>query len=346
MKGYVAPITEENFQDASDYVLNLYRKNLGKSRAFNVVVPISTVLFMFMSLIFTYGAIYCISTADDAAVFEKFKPITAIWQFFADILMQEGVAWYINIIIFVVALLLIPMIISAVLSVILRTTAKMPEISLDAVSTKEKARALYETVSRKNKTLISDEELLSMFCAGVYIALMLAFTIYSIILTSDSLQAEDLIGLVIGMLVVFAIAFFVYEYLFMLAFFINTCLCTPKSFITYENDVYEFLCSIDPEEAKRNEEKKKQEEEKRKAARHDSLSLYADTAYYREKKAEAMRNIQKYAYGNSYSDYNLTGIHLDDKEALRQYLQSNAPDDVKAEAIKKYNDYHLDYYIE
>ncbi len=345
MKGYQAPITEENLQVVSDSILKLCRKNAGKDRAFNVVLPLSTVLFGFLALIFTYGAIYSISTADDAVVFEKFKPITAIWQFFTNLLLQEGAPWYINIPIFLIALLLIPMAISAIVSILLRLTTKMPEISPEVLSLKEKARFLYEAIPTTHKVINFDYGVFSLWCAGVYTALMLAFTIYSMVLTFDYSDLSNLISIVIGMLVAFTAAFFAFAYLFMLSYFLNTCLCTSKSLYKHKTDVYEFLCTLDPEEAKRREEKKKQDEAKKRAAEQAALDIYKDTAYYKERKAETMRNIDKYVYGYSYSDYKLTGIHLDDKEALRQYLNSNAPDDVKQEAIKKYNDYHLDNFM-
>ncbi len=343
MKKYSSPITEENFEDASRIILKKCRKYIGRSRAYNIVVPLSTVLFMFLSLIFTYGAIYSIRDAEDQVVFDTLKPITGIWQFFADTLIQEGAAWYINIAVFAAALLLIPMIISLIVSIIFTITAKEPTMSVEATSAKGKARALYETVSGVKKGIDVDEGLLSLWCGGVYIAIVLAFTIYSVVLTFDFSQPEELISLIIGAGVVFTVAYFAYSYLFMLSYFMNTCACTPESIYKYKSDAYDYLCSVDPEEAKLNEEKKKEEEAKKQAASSNyTTSSYAGMAYYEEKKAEAMRNIDKYVYGYSYPDYKMTGIHLDDKEALRQYLNSNAPDSVKAEAIKKYNDYHLD----
>ena len=96
MKRYSAPITEENFSKASKFILDLFRKIKGKNRAYNIVVPLSTVIFIFLSSIFTYGAIYSFSTADDAVIFESLKPVTDIWLFFSDLLIQEGLAWYYN----------------------------------------------------------------------------------------------------------------------------------------------------------------------------------------------------------------------------------------------------------
>lgn len=344
MKRYKSPITEENFEVASKFILKKCRKSRGRRRAYNVVVPVSTILFMFLSLIFSYGAIFSIRTAEDAVVFEKLKPITAIWQFFSDILVQEGAQWYINVPIFLAALLLVPMAISIVLSVILRLTSKNLTIPEKATTVKEKAEALHEIVSRSYHSEM-DYGIMALICAGVYIAVMVAFTVYSMIMTADLLQLEDLISIIIGAIVVFTVLYFVHAYLFMLYYFMNICACAPKSVHEYKTDVYDFWCAVDPEEAKRRDEKKKAEEARKAAIASDRLSLYKDTAYYKERKAEAMRNIDKYVYGYSYPDYKMTGIHLDDKEALRQYLQSNAPDDVKQAAIKKYNDYHLDNFM-
>ena len=341
MKRYTSPITEENFESASKFILKICRKSIGKRRAYKVVVTVSTVLFMFLSLIFSYGAIYSISSADDEVIFNSLKPVTAIWQFFADILVQEGAKWYINVPIFLAALLLVPMAISIILSVILRLTSKKLTIPEKATTVKEKAEALHEIVSRSYHSEI-DYGITALICAGVYIAVMVAFTVYSMILTADLFQLEDIISIIIGAAVVFTVLYFVHAYLFMLYYFMNICACAPKSVHGYKTDVYEFWCSVDPEEAKRRDEKKKEEEARKAAIASDRMSLYKDTAYYKERKAETMRNIDKYVYGYSYSDYKMTGIHLDDKEALRQYLQSNAPDDVKQAAIKKFNDYHLD----
>ncbi len=345
MKRYKSPITEENFEVASKFILKKCRKSRGRRRAYKVVVPVSTALFMFLSLIFSYGAIFSISTAEDAVVFEKLKPITAIWQFFAHILVQEGAKWYINVPIFVAALLLVPMAISIVLSVIFALTSKKLTIPEKATSAKEKAEALHGIIEGSYHSTEVDYGVIALINAGVYIALMVAFTVYSMILTFDSSQLDDLISLIIGAAVVFTVLYFVHAYLYMMYYFMNICACPLTSIYQYKTDVYDFWCDVDPEEAKRRDEKKKADEAKKAAAERDRLSLYKDTAYYKERKAEAMRNIDKYVYGYSYPDYKMTGIHLDDKEALRQYLQSNAPDDVKQAAIKKYNDHHLDNFM-
>ena len=296
MKRYTSPITEENFESASKFILKICRKSIGKRRAYKVVVTVSTVLFMFLSLIFSYGAIYSISSADDEVVFNSLKPVTAIWQFFADILVQEGAKWYINVPIFLVALLLVPMAISIILSVILRLTSKKLTIPEKATTVKEKAEALHEIVSRSYHSEI-DYGITALICAGVYIAVMVAFTVYSMILTADLFQLEDIISIIIGAAVVFTVLYFVHAYLFMLYYFMNICACAPKSVHGYKTDVYEFWCSVDPEEAKRRDEKKKEEEARKAAIASDRMSLYKDTAYYKERKAETMRNIDKYVYG-------------------------------------------------
>ena len=342
MKKYSAPITEENFPSASAYLLKLCRKNIGRNRAYNIVIPLCTVLFLFLALIFSYGGIYSIGDAEDAIIFDKLKPITEIWQFFAKMLMQEGVAWYVNLAIFVVALFLIPMAVSLVLSVIFSLTAKPLTISAQATSFKEKARNLYETVSSASGAMDVDSGILGLWCAGVYTALLLAFTVYYMVVLWDSLLIMSFVSLAIGILVVFTILYFVYAYAFMLSFYLCTLACTPKKIANYANDAYEFLCLEDPEEAKLNEEKKAKEAARKGVPPSFSTDLFKDTEYYKERKAQAARNIDKYVYGYSYPDYVLTGVRLKDREALRQYLNSNAPDSVKAAAVKRYNDYHLD----
>lgn len=342
MKRYSAPITEENFDFSSDHILKKCRKSIGRRRAYKVVVPVSTALFMFLSLIFSYGAIFSISTAEDAIVFEKLKPITAIWQFFADLLVQEGAKWYINVPIFVAALLLVPMAISIILSVIFKLTSKKPDLPAEAISAKEKAKALHEIIESSHHSSEIDYGVVALVNAGVYIALMVAFTVFSMILTFDFSQLDDLISLIFGAVVVFSVLYFVHAYLYMMYYFMNVCTCGLKSIFKYKTDVYDFWCSIDPEEAENREKKKKEEEAKKAAAERDRLSLYKDTAYYRERVAEAKRNIDKYAYGYSYPDYVMRGTHFEDKEALTQFLQSNAPYDVKQAAIRKFNDHYLD----
>lgn len=342
MKRYSAPITKENFDFSSDFILKKCRKSRGRKRAYKVVVPVSTVLFMFLSSVFSYGAIFSISTGDDAIVFEKLKPITAMWQFFADLLVQEGAKWYINVPIFVAALLLVPMAISIILSVIFKLTSKKLELPAEAISTKEKAKALHEIIESSHHSVEIDYSVVALVNAGVYIALMVAFTVFSMVFTFDFSQLEDLVGLIIGAVVVFSILYFVHAYLYMMYYFMNVCTCGPKSIFKYKTDVYDFWCSIDPEEAENREKKKREEAAKKAAAERDRLSIYKDTAYYRERVAEARRNIDKYVYDYSYPDYVMQGTYFEDKEALTQFLQSNAPYDVKQAAIRKFNDHYLD----
>lgn len=342
MKRYAAPITKENFDFSSDFILEKCRKSRGRKRAYKVVVPVSTVLFMFLSLIFSYGAIFSISTAEDSIVFEKLKPLTAIWQFFVDLLVQEGAKWYINVLIFVAVLLLVPMALSIILSVIFKLTSKKLDLPAEAISVKEKAKALHEIIESSHHSTEIDYDVVALVNAGVYIALMVAFTVFSMILTFDISQLDDLAGLVIGAVVAFSVLFFVHEYLYMVYYFMNVCTCAPKSIFKYKTDVYDFWCSIDPEEAKNREKKEKEEAAKKAAAERDRMSLYKDTAYYREKFAEAKSNMAKYAGDNCYHNYVMQGTYFEDKEALTLFLQSNAPYDVKQEAIRNFNNHYLD----
>ena len=343
MKRYSAPITEENFDFSSMFILKKCRKSRGRKRAYKVVVPVSTALFMFLSLIFSYGAIFSISTGDDAIVFEKLKPITKIWQFFADLLVQEGAKWYINVPIFVAVLLLVPMAISIIISIIFKLTSKKLNLPAEAISAKEKAKALHEIIESSHHSVEIDYDVVAFVNAGVYTALMVAFTVFSMILTFDASQLENLISLIIGAVVVFAVLLFAHAYLYMLYYFLNVCACGPKSIFEYKTDVYDYWCSIDPEEAANREKKEKEEEAKKAAAEGDRMSLYKDTAYYREKVAEARR---KYENDTSYPDYVMQGTHYEAKEALKQFLQSNAPYDAKQEAIKKFNDHYFDNYTQ
>ncbi len=339
MKKYSAPITEENFDSAAAIILKHSRICAAGNRASNIVVPVGTALYVFLSLIFTYGIFYSLSSAEDAIVFEKLGFITAIWEFFAKLLMVEGAAWYINAAIFVLALLLIPMIISMIISLIFLFTSKEITIAPEAVTAKDKGKSLYETISNLPENLDADYGIMGLVCAGVYIALVIAFMIYGFVLTFSEEMLYNLFYIVIGVIFAAIIVYFAYTYLFMLSGYMNACLCSKRFNYKFKTDVYNFWCENDPEESERNQ---KEKEAKSNTTSGTSMGLFTDTAYYKERKEETMRNIDKYVYGYSYPDYTLTGVRLDDRAALVQYLNSNAPDSVKAAAIKKYNDYHLD----
>ena len=64
--------------------------------------------------------------------------------------------------------------------------------------------------------------MLGVICTVIYIASMVAFTVYSIILTFDFSDLSDLPALIIGALFVFAILSFVYYYLYLALFCIFT----------------------------------------------------------------------------------------------------------------------------
>lgn len=345
MKRYSAPITEENFSKASKFILDLFRKIKGKNRAYNIVVPLSTVIFIFLSSIFTYGAIYSFSTADDAVIFESLKPVTDIWLFFSDLLIQEGLAWYYNILIFVAVLFLVPSAISLIISVIFVLSTKKQSLPDTCVTEKDKASALHGILSEKSKKIFIDEEVFGWICTAVYLVLMVAFTVFSIILTIDKSQLSELFGLIIGALFVFAVLAFIYYYAYLAFYYMNTFACNANSIFSYQNDVYDYWCSVDSEEAKRNEERKRQEEAKKRAAS-TGTSSYAGMAYYEGAKKKAMRNLENYTGNISYHEFDMPYTHLEAKEALRSYLNSNASSELKEEAIKKFNNYFLDNYTE
>ena len=344
MKRYSAPITEDSFNSASKFILKKLRLNIGKNRAYNVVLPLSTVIFVLFSALFTFGGIHSFSTEDDAIIFEKLKPVTDIWLFFKDLLFQEGLAWYFNVLIFVAFLFLLPAAVSLVISLVFTVTAKMPEIPITLITAKEKAASLHGVITKKRKVISIDEEVLGIICTVIYIASMVAFTVYSIILTFESSDLSDLPAIIIGALFVFAILSFVYYYLYLAFYHVNTFACRAKSLYSYVKDVYEFWCSVDPEEAKRNEERKRQEEAKKRAA--STTSSYAGMAYYEEAKKQAMRNLENYTGNVSYHEFDMPYTHLEAKEALRSYLNSNASSELKEEAIKKFNNYFLDNYTD
>lgn len=341
MRRYSSPITEENFEEASSFILKKCRSSAARARASMIVVPLGTVLYVVLSLIFTYGGIYSLRTAKEAVIFEKFEFLTKIWEIFAKPLLQEGAAWYINVPIFLAALLLIPMMISMVISLAFLCASKRRSHSLDAGSLKEKARDLYNIIDNVPYHREPDSGIMGLCLAGGYIAILLAFAVCSIVLTFEMVETE-LFPIIIGVGIALLILYFVFAYLFMLSLYLNTLLCSRVSLHKYKTDAYEFLCTQDPEEAKRNEEKQRAEAAKKSSHSDISVDLYKDTAYYQERKAEAMRNINQYVYGNYYSDYTMTGIHLDDKAALRQFVNGPAPESAKAAAIKQFNDHYLD----
>ena len=341
MKRYKSPITEGNFDSASKFLLKFSGKCLSIRRAYQVVVPVGTILFIALSLLFSYGAIFSLGMEDDMIIFANLQPVTDVWEYFRDMLMQEGAAWYINLAIFAGVLFGLPMAVCLVLSILLRLTKRTPKLPAEAVSFKDKAKELHKIVS-SYKNPEKEEGVWPLVSAGVYILFLLAFAVYSYILTMDVYTAEGVVALIFGAGVCLTIVYFAFAFLFSMFHYLSILACYPESIEQEQQELYDFWCSVDPEEAANREKKKKEEQAKKAAAERSRLDLYKDTAYYRERKAEALSQLNPGAY----STYEIGGTHYDAKERLQQFLTSGASQEAKQDAIKRFNEHYLDNFTE
>lgn len=124
MKSFPQKITSDNFNEAANLILSATASIEKNEKTKKIVRPVGSILFVFFSLIFIYGAIYQNISAEEAIVFEKLMPITNIWAFFAGVLTRPDMAWFIFAGVLVVAAFAIPLLVSALIKLLVSLTHK------------------------------------------------------------------------------------------------------------------------------------------------------------------------------------------------------------------------------
>ena len=300
MASYVKPITEENFPKAEKYARGALTRAKKKTLLRKIAHPLGTVLFTFFSFILVYGAFYTSGkTAEDIEFFAKFGFLTKVWEAFSGLFvkpdMKPLVAW----LVLVAAVYIVPLLCTALISIILSIIGAFKKKETFEGDTKEKAIKLHSLA----KELVLEQKnepeggLYNLF-RWIFVILSTALIVYGIIFFKEAISTS----LIIGMAICVVIVFFLYGLLIKLFSFLN-CLFfikTANKDIAYDTE--EFWVANDPEEQKRRKEEKerkeKEEAEKKKRAaekaKAEAKKREAKAEYKAETKANQQKPIDKY----------------------------------------------------
>lgn len=257
MAKFPSVVNSSNFTQALSFVdsleISFKRKNLIKK----IVRPISSLLFCFLSFLVIYGAFLSFSSPEDMAVFIKLGFITDMWDFYSGIFAVSELAPYIAWPILVVATYVIPLVFSAIITILVtlfvRNGNQQPAGDTEATKAKDLYLRAEKLYSKSSNYEDGDDRRIFKI---IFVVCLAAFLIYGLII----LKLMN-VGVIIGMVVSMVLVYFIFGLLFLLFYTINRQFY-KKPFILYcKNRLDEYWLSVDPEEKKRREE---EAEEKRK----------------------------------------------------------------------------------
>lgn len=262
MKNFPTTITTENFNDAQQFVLKALTKVKRKALLQKLVKPIGSILFLFLSLLLVYGAVFSLSDAEDMMVFKDLTFITDIWERFSGLLTTPDMAWYIYWPILIVAMFVIPILVSAVITIIVSVAYKPATSLSDEGSEAEKAKALHQaaaTVEAGNTE--SDKYTIAM--PIIFISILAIFILYAFFVVKIGFSAEMVVGIIIAC----AVLYYVYMLLFVVFEALLSYFYGNKSYGNIAASTDAYWLSVDPEEAARRKEEEERKEREKEAAR-------------------------------------------------------------------------------
>ena len=254
MKNFPTTVTAENFSEAKQFVLKALTSVKRRALLQKLVKPIGSILFLFLSLLLVYGAVFSLSDAEDMIVFKDLTVITDIWERFSGLLTAPDMAWYVYWPILIVATFVIPILVSAVITIIVSIAYKPATSLSDEGSDAEKAKALHQaavTVEAGNKE--SDKYTVAM--PIIFIAVLVIFILYAFLVVKIGFSAEA----VVGMIIAGAVLYYVYMFLFVVFEAILSYFYGNKSYGNLATITDTYWLSVDPEEAARRKEEEERE---------------------------------------------------------------------------------------
>ena len=255
MKNFPTTITAENFNDAAKFVSNTLAKSRQKRLVKSLVKPIGGILFLFLSVLLVYGATLKYSNQEDMLVFIKLEPITNLWNDFSGLFTNADMEWYIFWPILIVAAFVIPLIVSAIITIIVSICYKAKPITIDGSSESEKAKALHQSATQiKDKSKDSDYYETGFTIA--FILLLLAFVAFAFITLDMLSKPEAIVGMAVGVIISGFIAFWLYSLIFTLFAAFNEKFYYLRYYDNITNVTDAYWLSVDPEEVARREEEK------------------------------------------------------------------------------------------
>ena len=317
MSKRIKEITTENFSAAVDYAYRLNKKLHANVLATKIVLPLGTIVFALHALVLFLGAIYTLVQNNDARIiaFNNFGFIVSYWTGIWGICQSLSDLVYIQIILMVLFLFMVPFVISSIAAIIISCATKGKSPAIEG-NTAQKAKQLYKYLYDSPRTYFEafdgkpvDLRRITGIVSGILvIVFMLYFSGVSFSQSTDyasafsvlfqSGQHSDTIILCLFCGVLFYVPYTALHYIFtkMIQPYCDSYMQWHK----YSEEAERYWLSVDKDEQKERELKKlREEEEKKRAARSrsSSSSSYSSPSLTFEQKLDYInRN-----FGGNYS---------------------------------------------
>ena len=259
MNEFPKSITTENFDQALSFISENSAKVKKKKLIKSIVKPVGSLLFTFLSVLLIYGALYKYSSPEEIIVFEKFGFLTNIWNGLSNLVTNSEMVWYVYWLVLIATIFVIPLLVSAIISIIVSLCFKTSELQISDTTDIEKAKKLNDMAIKLRKESNNyDSDSLKTICKWIFILVISAFLVYAFM----TIKMTFAVSMLLGFVVAAVILYFVYGLIFNCFYAINK-LFYKKTYIYKITDLTdEYWVSVDPQEKKRRE---KEAEESRKA---------------------------------------------------------------------------------
>lgn len=309
MKPYSRPITRDNEDEAFAYVQAKTRINSRSLAVRRVILPVGCVLFVCLSVLMTLGTFYAFADEEDMVVFGALPFIAAFWELVGEWMAVLPSEWYVQIPARVLMVFLVPVAVSAVLSLMIAIVYRGKRVAPPEGTTRERAKQLYELACEVPQSFESYDvghSLAAFRCSIAYVGILTAFLLYGLFSIPDGF-GSGLIGMLIGMAVCVVIAFFLYQFLCRFFILINSIFYaggTVSFNLRYDTETY--WVSVDEEEAARREAEEEQKQQRRRQEDEDYISACAKWYAKEQKEHEEYLN-RLHQWATEDDDFDFTG---------------------------------------
>lgn len=268
------PITKNNFDQAQTFISNQLALTKAKKQIRKIVRPLGSLLFTLLSLLLVYGAIYRACSPEDMAVMEKLGFLTKAWAIFEGIFTTSEMAWFVYWPILIVAAFAVPLLISAVITVVVLAIFKGSAKNTVEGTDAEKAKKLYDDARAISKDSSNyDSGATKTVFKVIFTLSLVAFLVYAFF----TLKMDFSMGLLIGFAISAVVVYFVYGWILSAFYALNGLFYKIRYIPALTSATEEYWLRVDVAEANRRkaEAERKAEKERKKEAKNKAKQQYA-----------------------------------------------------------------------
>ncbi|MBQ7328688.1 MAG: hypothetical protein IJX01_02125 [Oscillospiraceae bacterium] len=306
MKNLPSPITKDNFDQAQAFIAGQLALTKAKKRIRKIIRPLGSLLFTLLSLLLVYGAIYGACDPEDMVVMEKFTFLTKAWDTFAGIFTNEGMAWYVSWLILIAAAFVLPLLVSAIITIIVLAVSKTKAEATFEGTDAEKAKKLYDDACAISKGSSNyDSGSTKTVFKVIFTAAIAAFLVFAFLTFKIGFSMSMLIGFAIAAVLVY----FVYGWILSAFYALNKLFYKSRYIPALTSATEEYWLSVDVEEANRRKaeaerkaEKERKAEEKREAEAKRTAARQSAASY--QPSASSIDKYDSFTWTNAYVQAN------------------------------------------